>query len=181
MSDFAPLPASDLARAADYARHALAPATLKAYAADWEDFTAWAQGRGVSALPADPTTVAAYLASMAISHAGPTLRRRLSAIGRAHRMKGRGLGGSSPGHPRHADGPPASAWHAAAAGVRHRDSRDQAASRYLRQQPDWPARPGTLAPGLCRGTPPLRAGGDPARAPDLHARWHAAADPLSQD
>ncbi len=88
MSDVAPLPASDLARAADYARHALAPATLKAYAADWEDFTAWAQGRGVSALPADPTTVAAYLASMAISLAGPTLRRRLSAIGRAHRMKG---------------------------------------------------------------------------------------------
>ncbi|WP_043344829.1 site-specific integrase [Belnapia moabensis] len=88
MADLVPLPASDLARAADYARHALSPATLKAYAADWEDFAAWSRSRGVEPLPADPATVAAYLASMAVSHAGPTLRRRLAAIGRAHRMKG---------------------------------------------------------------------------------------------
>jgi hypothetical protein len=32
--------------------------------------------------------VAAYLASMAVTHARATLRRRLAAIGRAHRMKG---------------------------------------------------------------------------------------------
>jgi integrase len=88
MSQLTPLPASDLQRAADYARQALSPATLRAYAADWEDFRAWCHNRKISALPTEPATVAAYLASMAISHAGPTLRRRVAAIGRAHRMKG---------------------------------------------------------------------------------------------
>ena len=84
----AALPAADLARAADYARQALSPATLRAYRADWEDFTAWCRPRGAVALPAEPATVAAYLASMAVTHARATLRRRLAAIGRAHRMKG---------------------------------------------------------------------------------------------
>jgi integrase len=88
MPDVATLPASDLALAADYARQALSPATLRAYRADWEDFAAWCHRRAVAALPAEPATVAAYLASMAISHARATLRRRVSAIGRAHRMKG---------------------------------------------------------------------------------------------
>ena len=87
-TDLAPLPASDLALAADYARQALSPATLAAYRADWEDFSAWCHGRGVSALPADPRTVAAYLSAHAVSHARATHRRRLAAIGRAHRMKG---------------------------------------------------------------------------------------------
>ena len=88
MSELTILPAADLALAADYARQALAPATLKAYAADWAEFSTWCQQKGVSALPATATTVAAYLASIAISHARSTLRRRLAAIGRAHRMKG---------------------------------------------------------------------------------------------
>lgn len=87
-SVLATLPASDLALAADYARQALSEATLRAYRADWEDFSGWCHGRGARALPAEPATVAAYLASMAISHARATLRRRLAAIGRAHRMKG---------------------------------------------------------------------------------------------
>ena len=88
MSELTILPAADLALAADSARQALAPATLKAYAADWAEFSTWCQQKGVSALPAAATTVAAYLASIAISHARSTLRRRLAAIGRAHRMKG---------------------------------------------------------------------------------------------
>ena len=88
MPDVPALPAADLALAAGYARQALSPATLRAYRADWEDFAAWCQARGVPPLPAEPATVAAYLASMAISHARSTLRRRLAAIGRAHRMKG---------------------------------------------------------------------------------------------
>ncbi|SDE30691.1 tyrosine-type recombinase/integrase [Belnapia rosea] len=88
MSDLVTLPAADLALAADYARQALAPATLRAYAADWADFTAWCRDRNATALPAEPITVAAYLAARAVSHARATLRRRLAAIGRAHRMKG---------------------------------------------------------------------------------------------
>lgn len=50
--------------AADYARLSLSPATLRAHRADWSDFTAWCQGKSVSALPADPTTVADYLACL---------------------------------------------------------------------------------------------------------------------
>jgi integrase len=88
MSELVPLPESDLARAAPYARQALAPATLAAYAADWADFAAWCAGRGVVSLPAAPATVAAYLAALASTHAGATLRRRVAAIGRAHRMAG---------------------------------------------------------------------------------------------
>ncbi|RAI54672.1 site-specific integrase [Roseicella frigidaeris] len=88
MSDLAPLPATELARAAGYARAALAPATLAAYAADWADFSAWCAARRAAALPAAPTTVAAYLAALATSHATATLRRRLAAIGRAHAMAG---------------------------------------------------------------------------------------------
>ena len=38
--------------------------------------------------PAEPVTVAANLAARAVSHARATLRRRLAAIGRAHRMRG---------------------------------------------------------------------------------------------
>jgi integrase len=87
MSELTVLPAADLALAADYARQALAPATLQAYAADWAEFSAWCRQKGVSALLANPATVAAYLASIAVSHARSTLRRRLAAIGRAHRMK----------------------------------------------------------------------------------------------
>jgi integrase len=44
--------------------------------------------RGVVSLPAAPATVAAYLAALASTHAGATLRRRVAAIGRAHRMAG---------------------------------------------------------------------------------------------
>jgi integrase len=88
MADLAPLPRADLARAASYARQALAPATLAAYAADWADFSEWCQSRGVGSLPAAPATVAAYLAALADSHAGSTLRRRVAAIGRAHSMAG---------------------------------------------------------------------------------------------
>ncbi|TDH62297.1 integrase [Dankookia rubra] len=96
MSELALLSDAEVARAAGYARHALAPATLTAYAADWADFEAWCRSRGVSALPAAPTTVAAYLAALATTHAGATLRRRLAAIGRAHCMAGQPWSGSHP-------------------------------------------------------------------------------------
>ena len=88
MSELVPLPDADRARAAGYARAALAPATLAAYAADWADFDAWCRSRGVTALPAAPTAVAAYLAALASTHAGATLHRRVAAIGRAQTMAG---------------------------------------------------------------------------------------------
>jgi len=56
----------------------------RAYRADWEDFAAWCQEHGQSALPAAPETVAYYLTALAATHRPATLERRLTAITKAH-------------------------------------------------------------------------------------------------
>ena len=75
-----------LAAAIDFAGQALAPATLRAYRADWQHFCAWCRTAGWAALPAAPATVAAYLAALAKTHTGSALVRRLAALSRAHRL-----------------------------------------------------------------------------------------------
>jgi integrase len=77
-----------LAAAMDFAAAALAPATLRAYRADWSHFLAWCRDAGWAALPAAPETVAAYLASLAATHTNSVLERRLAALSRAHRLAG---------------------------------------------------------------------------------------------
>ena len=67
---------------------ALAPATLRAYAADWRHFCAWCAEAGCAPLPAPPTAVAAYLASLAGLYSRAALDRRLAAIGQQHRLRG---------------------------------------------------------------------------------------------
>lgn len=67
-------------------RKAAAPATLRAYKADWTHYAAWCAAHGFAAVPAAPATVGAYLASLKDSHAPTTVRRRLSAIGKMHRF-----------------------------------------------------------------------------------------------
>ena len=59
-----PLAIEALAAARAYARDALAPETLRAYATDWAHFTAWCQAAGCAPLPAEPAAVAAYLYSL---------------------------------------------------------------------------------------------------------------------
>ncbi|MBE3206601.1 tyrosine-type recombinase/integrase [Frankia sp. CH37] len=71
-----------------------AASTWRAYDADWRHFRAWCDREGLAALPAAPTTIAAYLAD----HAGPrgtpgalavsTLGRRLAALSVAHLAAG---------------------------------------------------------------------------------------------
>ena len=85
-----------LAAARAYARDALAPETLRAYATDWAHFTAWCHAAGCAPLPAEPAAVAAYLAAQAPLYGRSALERRLAAIGHAHRL--RGLDWSA-GHP----------------------------------------------------------------------------------
>ncbi len=75
-----------LAAAQALARKAAAPATLRAYKADWTHYAAWCAAHGFVPVPAAPATVGAYLASLATSHAPTTIRRRLSAIGKMHRF-----------------------------------------------------------------------------------------------
>jgi integrase len=62
------------------------PATSRAYRADWVHYAAWCADKGFVPVPAQPETVGAYLASLAETHAPTTIRRRLSAIGKAHRF-----------------------------------------------------------------------------------------------
>jgi hypothetical protein len=66
-----------LAAAQDLARRAAAPATLRAYKADWTHFSQWCAGHGIVPVPAAPAIVGAYLASLAGSHAPTTIHRRL--------------------------------------------------------------------------------------------------------
>ena len=76
--------ALDAARA--LGRKAAAPATLRAYKADWTHYAAWCAGLGFAPVPAEPATVGAYLTSLRDNHAPATVRRRLSAIGKMHRF-----------------------------------------------------------------------------------------------
>ena len=77
-----------LAAAQAFARQAMAPATLRAYKADWQHYAAWCARAGFVPVPAEPATVGAYLASLAATHAPTTIRRRLAAIGKMHRFNG---------------------------------------------------------------------------------------------
>src|SRR4051812_43465678 len=93
--------AMDAARA--YAREALAPETLRAYAADWRHFAAWCLDAGCPSLPAPPLAVAAYLAALAGLYSRSALERRLGAVGQQHRLRGLGWAAADPGirpHPR---------------------------------------------------------------------------------
>lgn len=75
-----------LARVRHYSANTRATNTVRAYDADWRDFTSWCSGHNLEPLPAHPVTVALYLdvlieANRSIS----TLARRLAAIAVAHR------------------------------------------------------------------------------------------------
>ena len=79
---------SDTERARAFAQQARAANTKRAYRADWADFTAWCDDRGVVALPARTKTVALYVAARSDALALATLRRRLAAINQAHAARG---------------------------------------------------------------------------------------------
>lgn len=62
--------------------------TRRAYAGDWQAFVTWCAAHGRTSLPATPETVVGFLADDAEHHKLATVRRRTSAIARAHRLKG---------------------------------------------------------------------------------------------
>jgi site-specific recombinase XerD len=84
--------------AQDYAKNSRSKNTMKSYSSDWKDFDFWCQSRALKSMPADPRTVACYLADRAsqsfIDYSGnqqhalktSTLARRLSAISQAHQV-----------------------------------------------------------------------------------------------
>ena len=70
--------------------HEVSGNTRKNYRSQWRRFTGWARERGVSALPADPVQVAAYLAERMerYGHRPATLQTAAAAISFVHRAKG---------------------------------------------------------------------------------------------
>jgi hypothetical protein len=81
-----PRAALAMAKSKAYQAAADAPATLRAYAADLANFKAWCEAHGFQAMPAAAETVGAYLAAAGLGYATSTLRRRVAAIARAHRI-----------------------------------------------------------------------------------------------
>ncbi len=66
-----------------------APATERAYASDWRDFRAFTASIGRDARPADPETVALYIADLAARGRRPaTIVRKLATIGIYHKASG---------------------------------------------------------------------------------------------
>ena len=51
--------------AQDHARNSRSKSTVKSYNSDWRDFDSWCLTRGLTTMPADPHSVACYLADRA--------------------------------------------------------------------------------------------------------------------
>jgi integrase len=75
-------------RAAEFVAHSKAPNTIRAYRADWSNFTGWCKQHGQSSLPASPESLTLYLTDLAATRKAGTLARRLSAIKQAHQSAG---------------------------------------------------------------------------------------------
>lgn len=65
----------------------LAPATSRAYAADWHHFCEWCRSAGHASLPAAAATLTVYLAALAPTLSRSALDRRVAAIAHAHRAR----------------------------------------------------------------------------------------------
>ena len=80
---------ADLEQAVSYARAEKASATRRAYHSDFTLFESWCAEKGVAALPAEPETVAAFLAFEANRGIRPsTITRRAASIRYAHKLRG---------------------------------------------------------------------------------------------
>ena len=83
------VPAADAERARGYANAEKAAATRRAYGTDFLIFRAWCEERQLDAVPASPTTVAAFLAHEASRNVKTsTIGRRVAAIRYAHKLAG---------------------------------------------------------------------------------------------
>jgi integrase len=73
--------------ARNYISNARSEATRRQFVASWNDFERWTVAHGLRALPAEPATVALFIADRS-TLAASTLAGRLSAINYMHRMHG---------------------------------------------------------------------------------------------
>jgi len=77
-----------LGRLEDFAAQAQAENTIKAYAADLEDFRHWCKKYDREWMPAEPKTIGLYLGARADELSLATLERRLAAIASLHKEEG---------------------------------------------------------------------------------------------
>jgi site-specific recombinase XerD len=85
ISDNSAITLSENAR--KYLLNSRSPQTRRAYQSDFLHFSAFCRSQNVTALPALPVTVAAYLVMLAESGIKPaTIARRPSAISKAHSL-----------------------------------------------------------------------------------------------
>ena len=70
--------------------------TVRLYAGDWAAFVSWCRAAGLTALPANPATIALYLGPLAGTLSHGALARRLAAIGHEHRRNGHPPPGADP-------------------------------------------------------------------------------------
>ncbi len=79
---------ANLQEHAHHARGAYSENTERALRSDTAVFAAWCRGRGLTALPASPGVVAAFVDAMAHVRAPATVRRYVSSIASLHRAAG---------------------------------------------------------------------------------------------
>jgi site-specific recombinase XerD len=72
----------------DYASHAKAENTKRAYRSDWSQFVRWCEAKRLLALPATPETVGLYVSALARDFCTSTITRHLSAVSQAHQIAG---------------------------------------------------------------------------------------------
>jgi integrase len=75
-------------QARQLARGSRSESTWRAYDSDLRDFQAWCSPHELSPLPAEPLTVATYLAALESTRSPSTIRRRLAAISVSHQLAG---------------------------------------------------------------------------------------------
>lgn len=76
-------------RVAAYAAASISPNTRKAYRSDWAAFAAWCAERNLSPLPAQPETIALFLADQAEQGLKTsTIGRRMASLSQAHELAG---------------------------------------------------------------------------------------------
>jgi site-specific recombinase XerD len=82
------VPSPLLEQVREYIRASKAANTLRGYQSDWRAFCAWCESRALCPVPANPETVAAFIAECASSLKVGSIQRRLNAIAEAHKAVG---------------------------------------------------------------------------------------------
>lgn len=77
-----------LNRAAALAAESLAPSTRQSYRSDWQSFERFCAAHELESLPAEPSTVAAWIAAESDRLAPSSILRAIVSIGQAHTLAG---------------------------------------------------------------------------------------------